>query len=200
VGVVEPAALDAVTIDAYGTLLELRDPVSSLARLVPGARRDEIEAAFRAEVGYYTEHSVEGRDEASLAELHAQCTRVFNEQLRSSVSAEDFVNALDFAWIDGALDALEQLRARGLALAVVSNWDISLHERLAPLSIPVVTSAEAGARKPDPTPFRLALELLGVRRERTLHVGDSDDDEEGARAAGIAFAPAPLAALVEAWV
>jgi putative hydrolase of the HAD superfamily len=53
--------------------------------------------------------------------------------------------------------------------------------------------------KPDPAIFRLALERLGVSSERTLHVGDSDADEEGARAAGIAFTPAPVAALLEYW-
>ena len=42
--------VDAVTIDAYGTLLELRDPAGSLARVLPGFERDSIERAFRAEV------------------------------------------------------------------------------------------------------------------------------------------------------
>jgi FMN phosphatase YigB (HAD superfamily) len=46
--------------------------------------------------------------------------------------------------------------------------------------------------------FRRAVELLGVRPERALHVGDSESDEAGARAAGMRFAPAPLAAAVEA--
>jgi HAD superfamily hydrolase (TIGR01509 family) len=62
----------------------------------------------------------------------------------------------------------------------------------------VVTSAEVGLPKPDPAVFRRALELLGVRPERALHVGDSESDETGARAAGMRFAPAPLAAAVEA--
>jgi putative hydrolase of the HAD superfamily len=199
VGVVSPAALDAVTIDAYGTLLELRDPVSSFARAVPGFERDAIDRAFRAEVEYYTAHSVEARDEDSLHELRAECARVFNAQLGSSLSPDEFMSALDFTWIDAAVGAVHQLRARGLAVGVVSNWDISLHERLAPLGIVVTTSAEAGAQKPDPAIFRLALERLDVVPERTLHVGDTAADEEGARAAGIAFTPAPLAALLESW-
>ena len=59
--------------------------------------------------------------------------------------------------------------------------------------MPVVTSAEAGAPKPDPAIFRLALTRLGVSPERALHVGDSPADEEGAHAAGMQFRPAPLA-------
>ena len=94
------------------------------------------------------------------------------------------------------------LRRRGLALAVVSNWDVGLAEHLGRVGIgalvdTVVTSAEAGAAKPDPAVFHLALERLRVAADRTLHVGDSDSDEEGARAAGLRFAPAPLAAAVQ---
>jgi putative hydrolase of the HAD superfamily len=198
-GVVSPAALDAVTIDAYGTLIELRDPVGSLARVLPGFGREAIERAFRAEVDHYTARAVEGRDDASLAQLRAECTRVFNEELGSSLAADEFMNALDFTWVEGAAEAVERLRARGLAIAIVSNWDISLHERLASLVVPIATSAEAGARKPDPAVFQLALERLGVAPDRTLHVGDTAADEEGAHAAGLAFAPAPLSALLEAW-
>jgi putative hydrolase of the HAD superfamily len=187
------STVDAVTIDAYGTLLELRDPVGSLARLLPGFERNAIDQAFRTEVEYYAEHAVEGRDAASLASFRADCARVFNEALGSSLGAEELVDALEFTWVDGAREAIERLRGRGLAVAVVSNWDISLHERLGQLGVPVVTSADAGARKPDPAVFRLALERLGVPASRTLHVGDTDHDRDAAAAAGIAFAPAPLA-------
>jgi HAD superfamily hydrolase (TIGR01509 family) len=50
----------------------------------------------------------------------------------------------------------------------------------------VVTSAGAGARKPDPEIFRRALELAGCAPEEALHVGDTpEEDAAGARAAGI---------------
>jgi putative hydrolase of the HAD superfamily len=51
----------------------------------------------------------------------------------------------------------------------------------------VVSSAMAGAAKPDSALFEAALRTAGVAAERTLHVGDSvSKDVEGARAAGIA--------------
>ena len=59
-----------------------------------------------------------------------------------------------------------------------------------------MTSAEAGAPKPDPAIFRLALARLEVEPARALHVGDSHADAEGARAAGMRFRPAPLAEAV----
>jgi putative hydrolase of the HAD superfamily len=50
----------------------------------------------------------------------------------------------------------------------------------------VVTSASAGARKPDPAIFAPALELAGCDPEEALHVGDTpEEDVDAARAAGI---------------
>lgn len=184
-----------MTIDAYGTLLELDDPVGSLARLVPEHPREAVERAFRAELEFYVAHSHEGRDAESLARLQAACVAVFNDVLGSSVAPEQYVGALVYRFLPGALETVAALRRRGLSVAVVSNWDIGLVGRLASLGLPVLTSAEAGAAKPDPRLFRLALERLGVRAERALHVGDRDEDERGARAAGMRFAPAPLSAL-----
>ena len=83
----------------------------------------------------------------------------------------------------------------------MSNWDIGLGDQLAQAGLgelPAVSSAEAGAPKPDPAVFLLAAERLGTRPERTLHVGDSDADEQGALAAGFRFAFAPLASVVAA--
>jgi len=75
---------------------------------------------------------------------------------------------------------------------VVSNWDWSLHERLAetgltPLLDGALASAEVGSAKPDGAIFRAALQLAGTAAEETWHVGDTPAaDVEGARTAGIA--------------
>jgi putative hydrolase of the HAD superfamily len=205
------ADLDAVTIDAFGTLVELDDPVAPLdqALRTRGVERDReaIAAAFRAEAEYYVPRSSSGRDAASLALLRRDCAAVFLDALDAPLDPESFatpyVEALVFVPLPGVLDALRSLRLRGLALAVVSNWDVALAEHLDRLGIgawfdAVVTSAEAGAPKPEPAIFELALERLRVPPERALHVGDSPADEEGARAAGLHFAPAPLADAVRA--
>ena len=106
--------------------------------------------------------------------------------------------ALEFEELPGATDACRALAAAGLRLAVVSNWDVGLHDHLASLGLDrlvdtVVTSAEAGAPKPAPQVFELALARLGATAARTVHVGDAEADAEGARAAGLGFEPAPLA-------
>jgi putative hydrolase of the HAD superfamily len=109
------------------------------------------------------------------------------------------VSSLRFAELPGARDACGELAAAGLRLAVVSNWDIGLHGHLDVLGLDalvdiVVTSAEAGAPKPAPAVFELALARLGVDdAARAVHIGDAAADEEGAHAAGLHFEPTPLA-------
>jgi putative hydrolase of the HAD superfamily len=198
--------LDAVTIDAYGTLVTLRDPVPALQRAlaVHGVERTErhVRTAFRAEVEYYVVRSHKGRDEATLALLRRNCAHVFLNAAGASLDAGEFapsfVGALEFDELPGASDACRSLAAAGLRLAVVSNWDVGLHDHLAalgltPLLDAVVTSAEAGAPKPAPQVFELALARLGATADRAVHIGDADADAEGARAAGLRFEPAPLA-------
>ena len=201
---------DAVTVDAMGTVVELSDPVprlqDALARHGERHESNPVRDAFAAEVAYYLPRAHEGRDEASLAALRAACAGVFLDALGAELDAgefaPDFAGALRFRALDGAEQSLARLRAAGLALACVSNWDLSLAAYLEDAGLAhhfdaVVSSAEAGAPKPDEAVFRLALERLGVPPERALHVGDGDGDRQGAAAAGLAFEPTPLATLPE---
>ena len=198
--------VEAVTIDAYGTLVTLRDPVPPLqaALAAHGVALDAraVRAAFAAEVAFYVDRSHEGRDEATLALLRRDCAAVFLDAAGADLDpgefAPAFVGALTFEEVPGAAGACRALAARGLRLAVVSNWDVGLHDHLRTLGLDtlvaaVVTSAEAGAPKPAPAVFELALARLGASPDRTVHVGDADADAEGARAAGLRFEPAPLA-------
>jgi putative hydrolase of the HAD superfamily len=116
--------------------------------------------------------------------------------------APAFIDALEFELLPGVPKAIAKLLDRGLALAVVSNWDCALPDHLARLDLPidvVATSSEVGVPKPHPAVFELALQRLGVEPEHTLHVGDSPADEEGAHALGMRFAPAPLERVVTHW-
>lgn len=205
------ADLDAVTLDAHGTLVEIADPVPKLERELRrrGVERDPdaISRAFETEAAYYRPRSFEGRDETSLARLRRECVGVFFRALECDLEPQEFVDAfigsIRFEPVPEARETLARLRHRGLALAIVSNWDATLPAHLAELGLDatldtIVTSAGSGKAKPDPAPFHHALELLGVHPERALHVGDDPADEEGARAAGIRFAAAPLTRVLEA--
>ncbi len=89
------------------------------------------------------------------------------------------------------VEVLEELRARGLKLFVVSNWDSTLPDLLDRLDLTrrldgVVVSALVGASKPAPEIFETALAAAGVAAHEALHVGDSPaDDYEGALGAGL---------------
>ncbi|MEB3331138.1 MAG: HAD-IA family hydrolase [Synechococcaceae cyanobacterium] len=85
---------------------------------------------------------------------------------------------------------LQAWHAAGLKLAVVSNFDGRLQGLLEGLGLmrwlgPVVVSSRAGAAKPSPRPFLLALEALELGPEEAWHIGDSPEDAEGAAAAGL---------------
>ena len=90
-----------------------------------------------------------------------------------------------------ALPLLRAIRARGLRTLVVSNFDARVRGILDGLAMTpwihaVTISSEAGAAKPDPAIFRVALAASGLAPDEVLHVGDTvREDWAGARAAGL---------------
>jgi putative hydrolase of the HAD superfamily len=198
--------LDAVTVDAMGTLVELDAPVERLAQALEDrgleASAEQVAEAFRTEVAYYLAHKLGPRDSEALAELRRECSRVFLDAAGADLDPGEFtpafVDAMVFQPLEGAVGSLERLRAAGLALACVSDWDIGLDEQLEGVGLGhlfdlVLTSAEVGAAKPDPKLFAEAAARLEVEPGRTVHVGDAEADRQGAEAAGLAFELVPLA-------
>ena len=91
----------------------------------------------------------------------------------------------------GALDALQTLKDRGLAMALVTSKGNALAQEaldatgMAPF-IPVLVGADSSERhKPNPEPVLLALSLLGVDAPDTVFVGDSPHDVNAGNAAGV---------------
>lgn len=95
-----------------------------------------------------------------------------------------------------ALSTLASLRADGLATAIVSNtpwgspappWrDELAHHGLLTAVDAVVFCVDVGYRKPHRAPFARALNLLGVRAQEAVFVGDDPRwDVSGAEQAGI---------------
>lgn len=96
-----------------------------------------------------------------------------------------------FNLYEDVIPCLDVLEARGLRLAVISNWDYSLRRVLglfgiADRFVTITASLEEGIEKPDPALFRITLERAGFSAAETVHVGDHlEDDYVGARNAGI---------------
>jgi putative hydrolase of the HAD superfamily len=191
----------AVLLDALGVLLEL-EPPAPLLRAELAARgvaisEEEAANALAAEIAYYRAHHDEASDPERLAALRDRCAAVLDGALPPHARGVADLRAallasLRFAPYPEVPAALAELRALGLRLIVVSNWDVSLHEVLAATGLRTLvdgalSSAECGAAKPDPAIFAAALTLAGgVAPAAVLHVGDTPEaDVVGARAAGI---------------
>ena len=201
-GRVSTGALDGVTIDAYGTLVTLVDPVptltAALAERDVERDRESVLHGFRTEVAHYSRHSAEGHNERGLAQLQRDCARVFLEAVAADLDIDEFApvyaGAIHFELLAGVVPALDRLRSLGLELAVVANWDLTLRRLLDEVGLtPYFRAVVHAAAKPAPDGLLRALAELDVDTPRALHIGDDEVDELAAAAAGMRFAPAPLA-------
>jgi HAD superfamily hydrolase (TIGR01662 family) len=95
----------------------------------------------------------------------------------------------NFELYDDTVPVLQELRARGIKIGLVSNSarDVREFARHHALEIDAgISSFHHGKTKPHASIFRAVLELLEVEPACALMVGDSvDDDIEGARAIGM---------------
>lgn len=119
--------------------------------------------------------------ERTVAEVDAAYRRFFEEHLDAVRPNEE------------ALPVLKALRARSVRLAVATNTNRPLAERILKLAglldavDALVGADEAGAGKPDPAVVRLAAQRAGAPLSECLFAGDSKYDEAAARAAPVAF-------------
>ena len=153
----------------------------------PCLRREGVEVseadagrAFAAEIAYYLEHHLEGRDAASLDGLRDRCAAVLGAELgaRRSERARGDARVAAVPGLRGrGARARRAARREGMALVVVSNWDCSLPEVLAGAGLleaggrgGVLRGGGRGEARPGALPAR-----PGARRGRApdeaLHVG-----------------------------
>ena len=138
---------------------------------------------------------------AAYERAYAIAAGVPDDRLDDAVAELDVAFAEKGVWsrlAPGSLAGLAALARTGVTLAIVSNSDGTLEERLraegicqvgpgagVPMAI-VIDSDAVGMAKPDPAIFRLALDATGVSPDRALHVGDTvGADVNGALAAGV---------------
>jgi HAD superfamily hydrolase (TIGR01549 family) len=93
--------------------------------------------------------------------------------------------------IDGAQDALLRVRRAGLRAGIVTSGDrVRVGRELDDLGVAslfevVVCAEDIVYRKPHPEALLLALDKLGVAAAEAVYVGDSPEDVQMARAAGV---------------
>lgn len=121
--------------------------------------------------------------EGTSEEIAEQCLLVFKEYYKNN----SLVKTKPY---DGIVPMLESLKKQGIKTAVVTN---KMHEAAADivriffdgLIEVTVGQIDGVAQKPQPDGIYLALEKLGVPRERAVYVGDSEVDCITAKNAGI---------------
>jgi putative hydrolase of the HAD superfamily len=195
--------------DAYGTLVELDDFYNRLRRgfatagvLLP---LEVVTKAARAEMQHYVSRTVFTRSEADWIALKTECAGILANAIRAQ--HENFVlgeaqvlrvleSALVFRVFPEVREVLDDFKARGVKMGVLSNWDVSLHRILEAAKLTeyfsfVLPSAEVGVQKPAREFFSLALqrarrEYSRLQRRQCWYVGDHyDGDVLGARKAGM---------------
>ncbi len=197
----------ALLLDAMGTLIGLRQTVGSTyaaaaAELGIDVEAEAIDRAFPTVYRQAPPLAFPGLEGEELLAAEREWWDRRIEAVLQAVGITDAPAALQrhlferFAdpsiWyvFDDVPDQLAAWHGAGLRLAVVSNFDQRLPALLEGLDLApwlelVVVSSRSGAAKPSPQPFHAALAGLELEADRVWHVGDSPEDAQGARAAGI---------------
>ena len=199
------AWIQAVLLDAAGTLIELAEPVGeTYARRardfevdVPASRIEEAFARVLASAAPNV-HPGESLERAAQLERSWWYERVRETFCAADQMARfsDFEGFFETLWHDygrasawrlaaGTEQALGALEERGVRLAIVSNFDqrlrplleeLGIHARFEAITLP----SDAGAAKPDPAIFTVCLKRLGLAAHRAIYVGDGAERDLGA--------------------
>jgi 2-haloacid dehalogenase len=183
---------EVLTFDCYGTLVDwetgLRDA------LLPVLRAHAISLADQGVLELYArlEASLESGGYLPYREILGRIVDGFGQELGFVPSAEErlaLVNSIrDWPPFPDTTAALRQLKTR-FKLGVISNIDDDLFTSRLGVELDwLVTAQQAGAYKPSPRPFELALERMGVPRSAVVHVAQSvyhDHDHVPAQKLGL---------------
>ena len=181
----------AVLFDLDGTLLRFDD----YGAVVEGAFRaecDRCEEAWAADFGERFSEAFDALEPNPYRRASADtCERFDLDADPAALAAAVVDRECDLSTVPaGVRETLADLADAGHPLAVCSNGvrrvqraKLAANDLLAPFAV-VLTSYDVGAHKPDPAIFEAARDRVGA--SECVMVGDSDDDVEGARAAGMA--------------
>ena len=176
----------AVLLDLDGTLL---DSLPDLAQAVNGMRNDLGLTALSTElIGTYIGKGAAVLVQRSLADVPEQSHDEAMVLFRKHYHACNGRNAVPYP---GALEGLARLHGMGLKLAVVTNkpeqFTLPLLERtgITPYISAAVSGDTCRHTKPHPEPLLHACKLLGVLPGQAIMIGDSINDVQAARAAGM---------------
>jgi HAD superfamily hydrolase (TIGR01509 family) len=172
--------IKAVLWDVDGTLISTKDLY--------------LECYRRALAPYVGKHLTDDellsmRPHSELQVLKSQSGDAFEACMATFAQHYAELHATHFGGVyDGVLDALNELRRRGIRNGIVtgksrSSWEITLAQiELGDFDV-VIVDDDVSNPKPDPQGILAALEALDVEPQHAVYVGDSPGDMQAARAA-----------------
>ncbi|MBD3175175.1 MAG: HAD-IA family hydrolase [Armatimonadia bacterium] len=200
------ATTRAVLFDLFGTLLIYGDMTRAWGAWLETLHRFLLGEGLTADLEEF-EAATKGFFSKPEPELNAPGDTVFDRRLIALASELGLALTPDAAarirrpaidaWmvyvtLDPEAPALLRELSRTHKVALVSNFDaaepvvrILEEQHLTPFFDVIAVSDAVGSKKPSPEIFHWTLERLGVEPEEAVHVGDMEDDIDGARAAGI---------------
>ncbi len=191
----------AVVFDFYGTLAHSPDGADTLAMALAEhgySAPHEVEHLWWNEIDgiEHHEHSVSREQYAAWQDSRLRATLqtcdVSDEHLTPVMTrVNEILATRGMRAYDEVVDVVTAVRARGVDVAVCSNWSWDLSEALATAGLDdvadvTISSAWVGCRKPHPAIYTHTLEALGHDPADVLFVGDTwSCDVAGPRAAGM---------------
>jgi phosphoglycolate phosphatase len=183
----------AVLFDLDGTLLDTAADIAlALNRAIAEFGWPEVPAAeVRHMIGRGSPVLIERVAHAQRRELDPAIQSAMVERFFHHYGELEETGECAAATFDGAADALRTLHGAGLRIAVVTNKQRRFADALLRLLkldawVDLIVGGDTCARrKPDPQPLLFACDSLRVPPTRALMVGDSTNDVQAARAAGI---------------
>jgi len=183
----DPERLRAAIVDLDGTMVDtLGDFVAVLGLVLSELGFGPVDRAFvEHTVGKGSEHLIR----STLAHVGAPAD-AYDAAWASYQRHYVAINGQHSDVFPGVVEGLTKLKARGLALACLTNKPTAFARPLLASKgldgfFDVVIGGDAFERKkPDPLPLVKTCEALGRSPAETLMVGDSSNDARAARAAG----------------
>jgi HAD superfamily hydrolase (TIGR01509 family) len=141
--------------------------------------------------GFYRER-ISGRSNSKIVkDILPHLPTEEGQKLTDAKEASFRERAPELEPLPGLLDFMEEAKRHGLSLALVTNAPVENVEaillalELGEFFDEVVLSDEVGSVKPDPAPYRAALDKLGVRPKEAIAFEDSTSGIASSVAAGI---------------
>jgi putative hydrolase of the HAD superfamily len=216
------SACEALLVDAFGTLIALREPAArTYARIAArsGIARSPQEIAQALRDARIAPPRLDGVPLGEIPTREREGWRAVVRAVLGDAAADGpcfdalwqhFATGAAWRVLDGAIDAMDTARAAGVRVGVLSNMDarltgvlrdLGLAEHLDGIFLPSTT----GLAKPDPRAYLAAVLGLAARAERTVYIGDHEEDcvaparRAGLRALRYAPKAPPAPDLLTAW-